>query len=260
MSRLCLPVTCLIAASCASVSPGAHNGGAAPASAVRGPQPALSGGEWLVVHSRDSLLRAVLDEILGNRCFAAAADAVFASFVDGRHFTTHIGDFDLLAELNRTRSVDGKIRLNVEYGAATLYSLAADSAVHDAAIIVDVERIRASARDDAAARAGLRDAILHEFAHLFPLATSRHLRDRTGDPQPGISAHDHPVIRSENSLRSLLQLPPKDYYGVFLPAERSSSRADDGAMPRYAAATSVQPFGRNSSRNGGCSLSGSSNG
>lgn len=259
MSRLSVPVTCLIAASCASVSPEAYDGTAASASAERGRQLAMSGADWLVVHSRDDLLRDVVDGILDNRCFTEAADAVFAFRADRRQFTTHIGDFDLLAELNRTRSLDGKIRLNAEYGAATLYGLAADSAVHDAAIIVDVERIRASARDAAGARAGLRDAIVHEFAHLFPLATSRHLRDRTGDPQPGVPAHDHPVIRSENSLRSLLQLPPKDYYGVFLPAERSSTRADDPRMPRPAD-TLVQPFGRSSSRNGGCSRSGSSSG
>jgi hypothetical protein len=74
---------------------------------------------------------------------------------------------------------------------------------------------RAVKGDSARAREMARDALIHEFAHLLPVAGSRHMRDRTGDPQPGDRrAAEHPVIQGENRLRGLFDLPAKTFYGL----------------------------------------------
>ncbi len=100
-------------------------------------------------------------------------------------------------------------------GGVTFYSMEPDSTVHGAGMAFDLDRIRGMARDSAHAEELMRDAVLHEFAHVLPLARARNARASTGDPRPGVrNVMDHPVIQGENELRGLLGLEPKQFYGL----------------------------------------------
>jgi hypothetical protein len=184
-------------------------------------QPARGGSmdplpSWLIMQSENPVLRSVLGEMFQNPKLRGILEGMFAP--EGRPpFPTVVGDAAGLERLNASRPKNTRTKIPRGIGAASVYSAEPDSSVHAAGIFVDVDRIHSEAKGDSArARVAVRDAVLHELAHLLPLAEQRHLRAATGDPKPGDkNVADHPVIQGENRLRDLFGLAAKTTYGLF---------------------------------------------
>jgi hypothetical protein len=161
---------------------------------------------WLVWMAQNPVLREVARDLFTNPAFMDKVQGAVGEHPFGPVFMM---DWDRLIQLpgvNPTPDIAG----------ATGFSVEADSSVSSAAIGIDVDRLHRLVRQDSArARDLVRDALIHEFAHVLPVAQSGHIRDATGDPKPGYrNVAQHPVIRGENLLRELLGLPPKRAYGL----------------------------------------------
>jgi hypothetical protein len=170
---------------------------------------------WLRVHGDNPLLKSVLEELFASEAFAGAVGSRFAP-EDNMPYRVVVGGRPYLDELQRTGGGASKIKWDPRHGAVSIHNIEPDSSVHLSGVVLDLDRIhRATRRDSTKTREAIRDALIHEFAHLVPLAESRHMRNQTGDPTPGDpQAADHPVIRGENVLRGLLGLPAKTDYGL----------------------------------------------
>lgn len=167
---------------------------------------------WMAVREPESIYGQVLREMWQQPAFAQHVTQAMAP-EGASPFVLSIGGRGLYESL--PPATQRATPWNEEFGAATFFN-ANDRAANTAGIAFDEARILAAAgQDSARARELMRDAILHEFAHVLPVAQSRNVRDQTGDPRPG--AHgllEHPVIRGENQLRGLLGLQPKRFYGL----------------------------------------------
>ena len=168
---------------------------------------------WLVLMSEDQVLRDVLHELAANPQFL---ETVGGAFAGDSPFPVWVGGMDFLERMNSTRSRRDRVQPGKELGAVTMFNESADGAASGAGVVVDIDRLHKLARQDSAlAKQYVRDALLHEFGHVLPVARSRSLSDRTGDPKPGDpNAAQHPVIQNENQLRGLLGLPSKTFYGL----------------------------------------------
>jgi len=171
---------------------------------------------WVVMQTQDPVIQSVITELLANGQFRAPFDSHFTSTNERPSFTTHVGDPAFLRDFNRTRPRRERVKVDENTAAASIYNNQPDGSVNSGGLMIDVDRIHDVVKQDSArARDLTRDAIIHEFAHLLPVAESRSMDSRTGDPNPGRrGASDHAVIQQENLLRGLLGLPPKDYYGL----------------------------------------------
>jgi hypothetical protein len=188
---------------------------------LNGPDPPLYGGQnpdpsWLVWESTNPVLRASMRELLNNPRFRAHVDSAVAPA--GKFpFTVHVADRAYLDKLNAHPDRRGKYRIRpaADMAGVSMFAVAPDSSSGVSSVAIDVDRLHREFPDSAKARLALRDALLHEFAHVLPVARSRHMRDRTFDPPPDMqNVADHPVIKGENLLRALIGLPAKDYYGL----------------------------------------------
>lgn len=169
---------------------------------------------WIVLRDTASMPAQVLRELWGNPQFVQHVTAAMAP-ADRFPFAVHVGGRPLFEEI-----AQGRTSWDAEggaTGAATIFNAPSpNEPVTQAGMAFDVDRILAAAGGDSAqAREMVRDAFLHEFGHVLPVARSRNLSDRTGDPRPGVrNVMDHPVIQGENELRGLLGLEPKQFYGL----------------------------------------------
>jgi hypothetical protein len=177
---------------------------------------------WLQVQGEDPVLRSVLQELWGDPSLREYLTSAFAP-EDDAPFALRIGGTDFLDQFNRTRPRNQQVRMDKRTGAVALYNEDEDAgAAYTGGIVVDMDRIHDATRarrgapaDSARARELVRDAVLHELAHFVPVARERNLSARTFDPKhndPNLT--EHPVIQKENKLRGLLNLPPKDFYGL----------------------------------------------
>jgi hypothetical protein len=146
--------------------------------------------------------------------FRTEMDGVFRRQGDRRLFPAYIGDEAGLKQFNSSRK--DKLRIPKETAAVSAYRMEPDSTLSNAGIYIDISKVhRAVEQDSARARELIRDAMLHEFAHLQPVAASRHARDKTATRRPcDPRAAQHPVIQGENRLRGLFGLEPKAHYGL----------------------------------------------
>lgn len=169
---------------------------------------------WLVLRDPDGMPAQVVQELWSNPAFAEQIAAALAPS-DKFPFAVHIGGRPLFEEIARGRaSWDAE---GGATGAATIFNAAQEGEpASQAGIAIDVDRILSAAGGDSAqARQMIRDALIHEFGHILPVAQSRNVADRTGDPKPGDpNAAQHPAIQNENQLRGLLGLPNKAFYGL----------------------------------------------
>lgn len=167
---------------------------------------------WLVLRDPGGMPAAVVRELWQDPAFAKQIASVLAPS-DRFPFAVHIGGRPLFEEIAR-----GKASWDAEggaTGAATIFNAPDGGPATQAGIAIDVDRILAAAgQDSAQAKQLMRDALIHEFGHVLPVAQSRNVADRTGDPAPGKPAADHPAIQNENKLRGLLNLPAKTFYGL----------------------------------------------
>jgi hypothetical protein len=177
---------------------------------------------WLQVQGEDPVLRSVLQELWGDPSLREYLTSAFAP-EDDAPFALRIGGTDFLDQFNRTRPRNQQVRMDKRTGAVALYNEDEDEgAAYTGGIVVDMDRIHDATRarrgapaDSARARELVRDAVLHELAHFVPVARERNLSARTFDPKPNDpNLTEHPVIQKENKLRGLLNLPPKDFYGL----------------------------------------------
>jgi hypothetical protein len=169
---------------------------------------------WVILQSQNPVLTSVLQELLKNERFMAEITPHFEGGGARQMFLTYIGDPAFLRTLNGTRH--NKLRIDRNLAGVSTGNGQADGSVHVGAMIIDVDRIHSAAPDSAAARAAVRDAVLHEFAHLMPMARTRRMTSRLGDPKTGSANPSiHPVIQGENRLRGLVGLHSKDFYGLF---------------------------------------------
>jgi hypothetical protein len=164
---------------------------------------------WVIMQTQNAVVRSVLEEMFGNGRFRADLDAVFRQGDKRPPFKAYIGDAESLAGINAART--DKVLMNANEGAAAMYD-----SPNVGGIFVDVDRLHeAVGQDSAQARELVRDAFLHEFAHLYPVAQSRDMSARTGDPKVGSrNQAKHPVMQGENRLRALFDLPAKSVYGL----------------------------------------------
>jgi hypothetical protein len=170
---------------------------------------------WLRVHGDDTYLKGVLQELFANEAFASQLQGAFAP-EEGQAFNTVVGGRPYLDELNRAWGPNRQVKLDRNVGGVSIYADQPDGSVNMGGVVIDLDRIHKTVRQDSAqAREIVRDALLHEFAHLLPVAQSRNIGDRTGDPNPkDRDAAQHPVIQGENRLRGLFNLPAKTFYGL----------------------------------------------
>jgi hypothetical protein len=162
---------------------------------------------WLVKLAQNPVTRGVVKDLFTqNPEFAEAVHTAVRNRGDG--WPVFVDDWDNI----KAHAPGGGEGL----ASAIAWGMNPDSTAFGASIGVDVDRIHELVQQDSArARELVRDALVHEFAHLIPVARSGHMRDATGDPEPGDrNAHKHPVIQKENKLRGLLNLPPKGSYGL----------------------------------------------
>ena len=171
---------------------------------------------WLVMQTQNPVIREVLTELLQNEQLRTQLDAQFGKRDQRPSFITHVGDTAFLDQLNEGRPRRQRVKIDNNTGAASLYNGSQDGSVNAGGLFVDVDRLHEVAgQDSALARQHVRDAFLHEFAHLLPVATARNMSGRTGDPKPGAKDQvQHPVIQGENQLRGLFGLPAKTTYGL----------------------------------------------
>lgn len=175
---------------------------------------------WLALRDPDGMPAQVMRELWQDSAFAQQIASVLAPS-DRFPFAVHIGGRPLFDEIAR-----GKASWDAEggaTGAATIFNAAQEGEpASQAGIAIDVDRILSAAGGDSAqARQMIRDALIHEFGHVLPVAQSRNVADRTGDPKPDDpNAAQHPAIQAENELRALLGLKPKRHYGLLDPTLR----------------------------------------
>jgi hypothetical protein len=173
---------------------------------------------WLRVHGENPYLRELLEELFANQAFAGAVNPAFSGTPDDpyRPYRVTVGGRPYLDEMQKTSGGTRGIRWDPGHGAISIHGAQPDSSVHQSGMVVDLDRLHKATRQDSTAARGLvRDALLHEFAHLLPLAESRHMRNQTGDPDPrDPNAAQHPVIQGENRLRGLFGLSAKTGYGL----------------------------------------------
>ncbi len=166
---------------------------------------------WVALRDPNSMTAGVLRELWSNPQFAQHVTEALAP-ESGMPFGLQVGGramYDAMPEKARTSAP-----WDDRYGAATIFS-SDGQAANAAGIVVDVDRILAAAgQDSARARELVRDALVHEFGHVVPVARTRSLEQHYGDPKPGSTATEHPVIQQENELRGLLGLQPKSFYGL----------------------------------------------
>jgi len=174
---------------------------------------------WLVLMSENQVLRDVLHELAANPQFL---ETVGSALAGDSPFPVWVGGMDFLERMNSTRPRKDRVQPGKELGAITMFNRSADGTAGGAGVVVDIDRLHKLARQDSAlAKQYVRDALLHEFGHVLPVARSRSLSDRTFDPKPGDpNAAQHPAIQSENALRQLLGLKPKRHYGLLDPSLR----------------------------------------
>jgi hypothetical protein len=131
-------------------------------------------------------------------------DSIFGAPNRQEPYDITVGDRSFLDLVNQGRQ---RITMDENIGAGAM------SQADMGAIVVDVDKLHEVVQQDSArARQLVRDALLHEFAHLVPVAQGQ---PALGDPKPGArNAHKHPVIQGENKLRGLLGLEPKQHYGL----------------------------------------------
>lgn len=173
---------------------------------------------WLLFQGQNPVLRSVLEDLWQNPDFRQRITESFAP--EGQFpFVLRVGGRDFLDQFNAGRRDGVKIDRNT--GAASLYNADAGR-VDQGGFVVDVDRIHDATRarrgapvDSAQARGLIRDALVHEFAHMAPVAQARSMDARLFDPKPrDRDLAQSPIIRGENKLRGLLGLEPKTYYGL----------------------------------------------
>lgn len=165
---------------------------------------------WVTLRDPDSVYASVLRELWGTEDFAEHVQGALNAPGSDRPFILSVGGRDLYD--NMPEPVRKAAPWDDALGAVTILNGDGNSG----GIALDMERIASLARGDSAqARQLVRDALLHEFGHVLPVARSRSMKDRTFDPKPGAAnVADHPVIQNENKLRGLLGLPEKTFYGL----------------------------------------------
>jgi hypothetical protein len=170
---------------------------------------------WVVMQSQNPVLASVLKDLFKNERFRAAADSVFAP-QGGEQFPVFLGDHMSLEQMNATRPRNQRVQPSGREAAVSAYATRPDQSIDSGGLFVNVDKIHETLQQDsAAARLAVRDALLHEFGHLFPVAEQRHARAITGDPKRNDrNAAQHPVMQSENRLRGLFDLPAKTFYGL----------------------------------------------
>lgn len=159
---------------------------------------------WVILQSQDEVLKGVLRELFSNAQLRGHLDGVFAP--EGRApFKAFVGDASLIDRLNKAAGEE-RYRLDPNTGAVAMVGTQPYGG-----IAVDLDKLHGAARDSAQAREMVRDALLHEFGHLVPVAQGG---EPTGDPARDSDITGHPVIQNENKLRGLLGLPSKAFYGL----------------------------------------------
>lgn len=168
---------------------------------------------WLTLRDPNSVYASVVRELWQDPAFAQQVSDALNAPDAGQPFFLSIGGRDIYDSL--PDAARRGVPWNEDHGAVTMYGEQDGTAVN-AGIAVDVDRILAAVQGDSAqARQLVRDALIHEFGHVMPVARSRSMSDRTFDPKPGDpNAAQHPVIQNENKLRGLLGLPSKTFYGL----------------------------------------------
>lgn len=161
---------------------------------------------WLQMASEDPVLLGVLRELLENQRFRLHADSALAPMDGSSPFRVKIGGPGLLAPLG--------VKMPEELGGFTVTN-EADQVQKIAGIAIDVDKLhQLTGQDSTRAREAVRDALIHEFGHVLPIARTRSLASAVDDPKPGQDAASAPSVQSENRLRALLGLKAKSFYGL----------------------------------------------
>lgn len=169
---------------------------------------------WVYLVAENPVLRSVVGEMFKNPQFADSLREHFEERPGRPQFSTWFGD---PAWVESMPHLKGQAEMDPRAAAVSLYNGAGKRGpVNGGAVVVDVDRIHAAVEQDSARARGLvKEAVLHEFGHLIPVAEARDMSARTGDPKPGSKNQaKHPVMQGENKLRGLFNLPAKVTYGL----------------------------------------------
>lgn len=159
---------------------------------------------WFVLRDSTSLYADALRDLWQTPVARVLADAT-APRPGVPPFVLHFGDRPLFDELGQGEPWGSNT--------AGVTVLSRDAVVNMAGVVIDVGRLLAVADGDSAvARVLVRDALLHELAHVLPVARARSASARLVDPLPGEA--DPPILRVENSLRARAGLPLRDTYAL----------------------------------------------
>lgn len=165
---------------------------------------------YIALRDTASMPAQAIRELWGNPQFQQEITSTLAP--EGKMpFVIHVGGRQLFDDVSHGRgSWDAE---GGSTGAATIFNSTGTMPVMQAGMAFDVDRIMNAANGDSAlARELMRDAVVHEFGHVLPVARSRSLDSRVADPAPG--RNDGPAMEQENYLRSLLGLPPRTSYAL----------------------------------------------
>lgn len=167
--------------------------------------------DFLFLLANDPEVRKQVVDLFKNKQFADSVASVLQDPERGNFFVS-IGDDETLKTMpERLRR---KVKKNKNLGGFTGFG--GDKSAHGAFVFALPSRLPKEVRQDSLLNSQvIRDALIHEFAHVLPVAKTRNPKDRIRDPKPGSPGEaQSEILQAENALRGLLGLPAKAFYGL----------------------------------------------
>lgn len=171
--------------------------------------------DFLFLLANDPAVRKEVVDLFKNKAFADSVTSVLQDPERGNFFLS-IGDEETLKTM--PPRLQRRVKENKNVGGFTGFGEGKKTS--GAFMFALPSRLPKEVRQDSLLNSQvIRDALIHEFAHVLPVAETRSTKSRIRDPKPGsIGEGQSEIIQAENALRELLGLPAKAFYGLL--AER----------------------------------------